>query len=57
MLFRAWLYPLNTSGCKDTHVDYEYVIRMMGMRSDNEARLLDYDGLRADLKDGSRKRI
>ncbi len=42
--------PLNTSGCKDTHVDYEYVIRMMGMRSDNEARLLDYDGLRADLK-------
>ena len=42
--------PLNTSGCKDTHVDYEYVVRMMGMRSDNEARLLDYDGLRADLK-------
>lgn len=42
--------PLNTSGCKDTQVDYEYVIRMMKMRSGNDVRLVDYDGLRTDLK-------
>lgn len=42
--------PLNVSGCKDTSVDYGYVLRMLGARSDKEARLLDYDGLRADLR-------
>lgn len=41
--------PLNRAGCKDTQVDYGYVIRMMSMRSDKEVKLLDYDGLRADL--------
>ncbi|WP_165154409.1 polyprenyl synthetase family protein [Parabacteroides sp. ZJ-118] len=41
--------PLNRAGCKDTQVDYGYVIRMMSMRSDRKVELLDYDGLRADL--------
>lgn len=43
--------PLNGAGCKDTQVDYGYVIRMLGMRSESEARLLDYDQLKASLKD------
>lgn len=43
--------PLNVSGCKDTQVDYGYVIRMMSMRSEQEANLLDYDRLRMALKD------
>lgn len=42
--------PLNVSGCKDTQVDYGYVMRMMSMRSDKDANLLDYDRLRSDLK-------
>lgn len=43
--------PLNVAGCRDTQVDYGYVIRMMGMRSEQEAGLLDYDRLRVVLKD------
>ncbi len=41
--------PLNTSGCKDTNVDYEYVDRMISMRSDEEVYLLDYDQLKSTL--------
>ncbi len=42
--------PLNMAGCKDTRVDYDYVIQMMSMRSDKEACLLDYDKLRTDMR-------
>lgn len=42
--------PLNTSGCKDTQVDGEYVMEMMSMYTGKEVYLLDYEALRADLR-------
>lgn len=42
--------PLNTSGCKDTSVDYAYVSSMIGMQSEKEIYLLDYDHLKSTLK-------
>lgn len=42
--------PLNTSGCKDTQVDNEYVVEMMSMHTGKEVYLLDYEALRADLQ-------
>ncbi len=42
--------PLNMAGCKDTNVDYEYVNHLMGMQSDKEANLLDYDFLKSTIK-------
>ncbi|MDR2969150.1 MAG: polyprenyl synthetase family protein [Tannerellaceae bacterium] len=42
--------PLNTDGCKDTDVDYEYVERLIGMQSDREAYLLDYDYLKSTVR-------
>lgn len=41
--------PLNSSGCKDTNVDYAYVDQMISMRSDKEIYLLDYDYLKSTL--------
>lgn len=43
--------PLNMNGCKDTEVDYDYVNRMIGMRTDREADFLDYDYLKSTLKE------
>jgi geranylgeranyl pyrophosphate synthase len=43
--------PLNVAGCKDTDVDYGYVEQLIGMRSDHEANLLDYDRLKSTLKE------
>lgn len=42
--------PLNTSGCKDTNVDYDYVNEMISMQSEKEIYLLDYDHLKSTLK-------
>ncbi|MBO7419020.1 MAG: polyprenyl synthetase family protein [Bacteroidaceae bacterium] len=42
--------PLNYDGCKDTQVDYGYVMQLMSMRSDKDATFMDYDGLRAQSK-------
>lgn len=42
--------PLNTAGCKDTEVDREYVEHLIGMRSDKEANLLDYDYLKSTVR-------
>lgn len=42
--------PLNRAGCKDTEVDYEYVSRMIGLRSDGIA-LLDYDYLKSSIRE------
>lgn len=42
--------PLNAAGCKDTTVDYGYVIELMSMQSDTEAHLLDYDYLKSTLQ-------
>ena len=42
--------PLNISGCKDTHVDYEYVSRMIHMQSGKNIRLLNYSHLKSDIK-------
>lgn len=42
--------PLNTSGCKDTSVDYAYVSDMISMQSEKEVYLLDYDHLKSTLK-------
>lgn len=41
--------PLNTSGCKDTNVDYAYVDQIISMQSDKEVYLLDYDYLKFTL--------
>ncbi|WP_280767007.1 polyprenyl synthetase family protein [Parabacteroides sp. PFB2-10] len=41
--------PLNTAGCKDTEVDYNYVDEMISMQSDREVYLLDYDHLKSTL--------
>ncbi|MDF9829042.1 polyprenyl synthetase family protein [Parabacteroides sp. PF5-6] len=41
--------PLNVAGCKDTEVDYGYVEEMIGMRSEKEVYLLDYDHLKSTL--------
>lgn len=38
--------PLNYDGCKDTQVDYGYVMQLMGLRSDTDAYFMDYDELR-----------
>ena len=43
--------PLNTSGCKDTTVDFDYVEQMFSMLSDNEIELLDYDSLKASIQE------
>ena len=43
--------PLNMDGCKDTNVDYDYVIRLMTQRSDKEANLLDHDRLKSILNE------
>lgn len=42
--------PLNTNGCKNTDVDYDYVNEMIAMLSDKEANLLDYEHLKSTLK-------
>ena len=42
--------PLNSSGCKDTTVDYAYVDRMISMQSEKEIYLLDYEQLGSTLK-------
>ncbi|WP_280749965.1 MULTISPECIES: polyprenyl synthetase family protein [unclassified Parabacteroides] len=41
--------PLNKTGCKDTTVDYAYVEEMIGMRSEKEVYLLDYEYLKSTL--------
>lgn len=41
--------PLNTSGCKDTDADFDYIREMMLMRSDDELTLLDYEGLQKSM--------
>lgn len=41
--------PLNYDGCKDTQVDEGYVLELMHLRSEQQAQLLDYDGLRSQL--------
>lgn len=43
--------PLNVAGCKDTDVDYGYVMQMLAMRSESEACLLDYDQLKSNLQE------
>ena len=43
--------PLNKDGCKDTDVDFDYVIRLMEMKSEEKANLLDYDNLKSVLKE------
>lgn len=43
--------PLNTSGCKDTHVDFDYVSRMISMQSGKEINLLDYDYLKSTVQE------
>lgn len=42
--------PLNKNGCKDTTVDYDYVIEMIQMYSGKEANLLDYDYLKESIQ-------
>jgi geranylgeranyl pyrophosphate synthase len=42
--------PLNTAGCKDTEVDYGYVEQLIGMKSDKEVNLPDYDYLKSTVK-------
>lgn len=42
--------PLNFDGCKDTEVDYGYVMQLMGLRSDEDAHFMDYDELRTQSK-------
>ena len=42
--------PLNYDGCKDTQVDYGYVMQLMGLRSDEDAYFMDYDELRSQSK-------
>ena len=43
--------PLNVAGCKNTHVDIKYVEELIGMRSDKEANLLNYDILKSAIKE------
>ena len=43
--------PLNMAGCKDTTVDYDYVEQMIGMLSDREIELLDYDLLKTSIQE------
>lgn len=43
--------PLNKKGCKDTDADYNYVRRMINLRSDKNADLLDYDKLKSSIED------
>lgn len=42
--------PLNSSGCKDTTVDYGYVEQVIGMQSEKPVHLLDYDLLKSTIK-------
>ncbi|WP_430936316.1 polyprenyl synthetase family protein [Saccharicrinis sp. 156] len=42
--------PLNEDGCKDTTVDENYVYRIMGMKSEQTANLLNYDLLKSTIK-------
>ncbi|MDR1381170.1 MAG: polyprenyl synthetase family protein [Tannerella sp.] len=41
--------PLNVSGCRDTDVDRHYVEELIGMRSEEESRLLDYGLLKSTV--------
>lgn len=42
--------PLNSSGCKDTSVDYDYVNELLTMYSENKHYLLDYDYVKATIQ-------
>ena len=41
--------PLNDGGCKDTHVDTDYVAELLPLRSDKTMTLLDYDSIRENV--------
>lgn len=43
--------PLNMAGCKNTHVDNDYVEELISMQSDTEISLLDYDILKSAIKE------
>ena len=43
--------PLNMAGCKDTTVDYDYVVQMMSSQSGKEIELLDYDSLKTNVQE------
>lgn len=38
--------PLNDSGCRDTHVDEDYVCQLLSMHSDDACPLLGYDEIK-----------
>jgi geranylgeranyl pyrophosphate synthase len=42
--------PLNISGCKNTHVDEEYVRRMIRMQSGKNIKLLNYNRLKSGIE-------
>ena len=42
--------PLNKAGCKDTAVDYDYVVQMMSYHTEKETELLVYDSLKTDVQ-------
>lgn len=41
---------LNKDGCKDTHVDEDYVYQLMQMKSESEIHFLNYDQLKNSIK-------
>lgn len=43
--------PLNKAGCKDTDVDFNYVSQLMGLHSDTEITLLDYNQLKSTISE------
>ena len=40
---------LNVGGCKDTHVDTDYVAQLLSKRSEETMMLLDYDSVREEV--------
>ena len=42
--------PLNYDGCHDTQVDYNYVLELLTMHSEEEAYLLDYNALNDEVQ-------
>lgn len=42
--------PLNKNGCKDTHVDTDYMVQLMEAHTEDAPPSLDYDSLKLDVR-------